>query len=56
MSIIISLRYYSKAEILNFRTQLKHRLTTNLHNHLEAELLSIYQDSFNFVKVKQKLN
>ena len=45
-----------EAEIVNFRTQLKRRLTTNLRYHLEAELLSIYQDALKFVKAKTKLD
>ncbi len=45
-----------EAEIVNFRTQLKRRLTTNLRNHLEGELLSIYRDAVKFVKAKTKLN
>ncbi|NEO53197.1 MAG: DUF29 domain-containing protein [Okeania sp. SIO3B5] len=45
-----------EAEIVNFRTQLKRRLTTNLRNYLEAELLSIYQDALKFVKAKTKLD
>lgn len=45
-----------EAEIVNLRTQLKRRLTTNLRNHLEAELLSIYQDAVRFVKAKTKLD
>ncbi len=45
-----------EAEIVNFRTQLKRRLTTNLRNHLDTELLSIYQDAVKFVKAKTKLD
>ncbi|NEQ41284.1 MAG: DUF29 domain-containing protein [Okeania sp. SIO3I5] len=45
-----------EAEIVNFRTQLKRRLTTNLRHHLEAEFLSIYQDALKFVKAKTKLD
>ncbi|ALF51925.1 hypothetical protein ACX27_02155 [Nostoc piscinale CENA21] len=39
-------------EIYNFRTQLKRRLTTNLHNYLDSELDSIYKDALGFVKIK----
>ena len=47
---------HSEAEIVNFRTKLKRRLTTNLINHLEAELLSIYRDALKFVKAQTKLD
>lgn len=39
-------------EIYNFRIQLRRRLTTNLHNYLESELNSLYQDALGFVKIK----
>ena len=45
-----------EAEIVNFRTQVKRRLTTNLRNHLDTELLSIYQDAVKFVRAKTKLD
>ncbi|MCZ8045221.1 MULTISPECIES: DUF29 domain-containing protein, partial [unclassified Microcystis] len=39
-------------EIYNFRTQLGRKMTANLHNYLEEELNSIYQDALGFVKIK----
>ncbi|TAE57365.1 MAG: DUF29 domain-containing protein [Nostocales cyanobacterium] len=41
-----------QGEIYTFRVQLNRRLNTNLHNYLESELDSIYQDALGFVKIK----
>ncbi|MGI0479598.1 DUF29 domain-containing protein [Geminocystis sp. CENA526] len=45
-----------EAEITAFRTQLRKSLTTNLYNHLQQELISIYQDALKYVKRKSRLN
>ncbi|WP_017653601.1 DUF29 domain-containing protein [Fortiea contorta] len=47
-----------KAEIRSFRTQLKRNLTTNLHQYLEKELTSIYDDALGYVieKTEGKLD
>ncbi|MDJ0597539.1 MAG: DUF29 domain-containing protein [Crocosphaera sp.] len=41
-----------QGEIYTFRVQLRRKLTTNLHNYLQAELNNIYQDALGFVKIK----
>ncbi len=41
-----------RAEILDFRTQLRKYLTTNLHNYLANELNIIYQDALGYVREK----
>ena len=41
-----------ESEIVGFRTQLRRRLTTNLHNHLAKELPPIYQDALIYVRTK----
>ncbi|MCG6137436.1 MAG: DUF29 domain-containing protein [Nostoc sp. LLA-1] len=38
-----------KAEIRSFRNQLKRHLTKNLHQYLETELASIYDDALGYV-------
>ncbi len=43
---------HSQGEIYNFRVQLKRKLTTNLHNYLDAELDTLYKDALGFVKIK----
>ncbi|HYX17605.1 MAG TPA: DUF29 domain-containing protein [Nostoc sp.] len=47
-----------KAEIRNFRNQLKRNLTTNLYQFLEIELASIYYDALGYVidKTEGKLD
>ena len=45
-----------QAEVVNFRSQLKYRLTTNLRNHLRAELDSIYKNAVNYVQKKTGLD
>lgn len=44
-----------KAEVTGFRTQLKRKLTTNLRNHLQQELASLYQDALAYVQQKTSL-
>jgi Domain of unknown function DUF29 len=39
-------------EIVNFRNQLKRRLTGTLKNHLAQERLNLYQDALEFVQQK----
>ncbi|MEA5616655.1 DUF29 domain-containing protein [Cronbergia sp. UHCC 0137] len=46
--------HHWQAEIVNFRNQLKRRLTGNLLNHLTKEMLEIYADALEYVKVKTK--
>ncbi len=46
--------YHWQAEIVNFRNQLKRRLTGNLRNYLTQEMLEIYSDALEYVKVKTK--
>ncbi|MFM2064202.1 MAG: hypothetical protein RLZZ507_3873 [Cyanobacteriota bacterium] len=46
--------HHWQAEIVNFRNQLKRRLTGNLRNHLTKEMLNIYADALEYVKVKTK--
>ena len=46
--------YHWQGEIVNFRNQLKRRLTGNLHNYLTQEMLEIYADALEYVKVKTK--
>jgi hypothetical protein len=46
--------YHWQGEIVNLRTQLKRRLTGNLRNYLTQEMLEIYADSLEYVKVKTK--
>ncbi len=41
-----------KTEIYGFRTQLKRRLTTNLRNHLNYEMVKLYQDALGYVQRK----
>lgn len=41
-----------RAEIVNFRTQIERRLTTNLRNYLQENLNSIYKDALLYVKEK----
>jgi hypothetical protein len=43
-----------ESEIVNFRTQLRRRMTTNLRNHLINELRSIYQDALIYVRTKTR--
>ncbi len=43
-----------ESEIVSFRTQLRRRLTTNLHNYLVKELPSIYQDALTYVRTKTR--
>ncbi|MEH2193722.1 MAG: DUF29 domain-containing protein [Nostoc sp.] len=47
-----------KAEIRSFRNQLERQLTTNLHQFLETELASIYEDALGYVidKTEGKLD
>ncbi|ELR96366.1 DUF29 domain-containing protein [Gloeocapsa sp. PCC 73106] len=44
-----------RAEITGFRTQLKRKLTSNLRNHLQKELASLYQDALAYVQQKTSL-
>lgn len=44
-----------EAEIDSFRTQLRRHLTTNLFQHLEVELDTIYQDAWRYVTKKTQL-
>jgi hypothetical protein len=44
--------HHWKAEIISFRSQIERLLTTNLNNHLENELLKIYQSALKYVKQK----
>lgn len=44
-----------EAEIDSFRTQLRRHLTTNLHQHLEQEFDTIYQDALRYVTKKTRL-
>ena len=46
--------YHWQGEIVNFRNQLKRRLTGNLRNYLTQEMLEIYADALEYVKVKTK--
>lgn len=41
-----------QAEVISFRTQLRKRLTTNLHHHLAQNFESIYQDVLKYVRAK----
>ena len=41
-----------QGEIVNFRNQLKRRLTGNLSNHLAKEMLNLYADALEYVQVK----
>jgi hypothetical protein len=41
-----------QSEIYSFRTQLKRKLTTNLRNHLESQLSSIYESALGYVQRK----
>ncbi|MDS3860842.1 DUF29 domain-containing protein [Thermosynechococcaceae cyanobacterium BACA0444] len=41
-----------QAEIINFRTQLRKRLTNNLCHHLARNFESIYQDALKYVRAK----
>ncbi|MFB2839791.1 DUF29 domain-containing protein [Floridanema evergladense] len=41
-----------RAEIVNFRTQINRRLTTNLRNYLQENLNLIYKDALRFVQEK----
>jgi len=44
-----------EAEIDSFRTQLQRHLTTNLHQYLEQEFETIYQDALRYVTKKTRL-
>ena len=44
-----------EAEIDSFRTQLRRHLTTNLHQYLEQEFDTIYQDALRYVTKKTRL-
>lgn len=46
--------YHWQAEIVNFRNQLKRRLTTNLRNHLAEERLNLYRDALKYITIKTK--
>lgn len=41
-----------QAEVINFRTQLRKRLTNNLRHHLAQNFESIYQDALKYVRAK----
>ena len=45
-----------EAEIISFRTQLNDRITTNLHNYLNAELDKIYRNARKYVRKKAQLD
>ena len=45
-------KYYWKAEITGFRTQLKRQLTNNLRNYVLQELPSLYKDALAYVNQK----
>jgi hypothetical protein len=44
--------YHWQGEILEFRTQIQDRITTNLRNYLSEELTNLYQRSLKKVKIK----
>ncbi|MBR8830068.1 MAG: hypothetical protein N5P05_003273 [Chroococcopsis gigantea SAG 12.99] len=48
-------RPHWEAEIDSFRTQLRRHLTINLHQYLEGELESIYEDASRYVTKKTEL-
>jgi hypothetical protein len=45
-------RGHWKAEVVNFKNQLKRYLTTNLRKYLEKEFDNIYEDAVNYVRQK----
>ncbi len=45
-----------RSEIVNFRTQLNKRMTTNFKNYLQENLPEIYQQAHRYVKEKSGLN
>lgn len=48
-------KFHWQAEITGFRTQLKRKLTSNLRNHLQKQLSSLYQDALAYVRQKTSL-
>ncbi len=46
--------YHWRGEVINFRNQLKGRLTKNLENHSEDNLNQIYDNAVRYVKQKTK--
>jgi hypothetical protein len=46
--------HHWRSEIVNFRNQLKGRLTKNLENHLEDNLNQIYDNAVRYVREKTK--
>ena len=45
-----------RSEIINFRTQINKRMTTNFKNHLQTNLSEIYQQARKYVKEKSGLH
>jgi hypothetical protein len=46
--------HHWQGEIVNFRNQLRRRLTKNLRNHLAEERLNLYRDALKYVTIKTK--